>query len=248
MPGNPPPPSCVRRIARDVADIMKTPMSGDGVYYAHNQDNVLSGTAMVIGADGGPYAHGCYFFAVEFPNSYPQQPPTLKALTQDRTGRTRFHPNLYRNGKVCRAGLNTWRGQGWTSCMSLRSALLDIAQAMNQEFPIVEEPDFTPSHVDAKPYTRALTYKNYEVAVLGTLAGTNPSVSEFWPVYAEYYGRHREEILAALDSMIADNPIVDCYVSVYEMVTRGDYRSLRPQLEAVLPRPAGEIQNEKLNV
>ena len=33
----------------------------------------------------------------------------LTYLTND--GNTRFHPNLYRNGKVCLSVLNTWRGK-----------------------------------------------------------------------------------------------------------------------------------------
>ena len=195
-------PAAVRRIAKDVADLMREPMVADGVFYIHDEANILRGAAMIIGAEGSPYAHGCYFFEVSFPYDYPQRPPRLRATTQDKRQRTRFHPNLYRSGKVCRAGLNTWRGQGWTSCMTLRTVLLDVAQAMNQEFPIVEEPEITPRHPDAKLYNIALQYKNFEIAVCSTLQNGQDAYGEFASVYQPYYRKNQTEIMNIIDKEI----------------------------------------------
>jgi ubiquitin-conjugating enzyme E2 Z len=228
-------PQAVRRIARDVADIMRNPMNADGVFYIHDESNMLRGAALIIGAEGSPYAHGCYFFEVSFPYDYPSRPPKLRAMTQDRTQPTRFHPNLYRNGKVCRAGLNTWRGQGWTSCMTLRTVLLDVAQAMNKEFPITEEPDISEKHPDAKPYNIALTYKNLEIAVCGTLRDGQCMYGMFAPIYMDYYLANRDKVLHGVDEASSAGEAVDVYVGIYEMRTKGSYAEIKIELEALLP-------------
>lgn len=228
-------PQTVRRIAKDVADIMRSPMNADGVFYIHDEANILRGAALIIGAEGSPYAHGCYFFEVSFPFDYPSRPPRLRAMTQDKTQRTRFHPNLYRNGKVCRAGLNTWRGQGWTSCMTLRTVLLDIAQAMNKAFPIIEEPEITEYHPDAKTYNTALTYKNFEIAVCGTLRDGQREYMEFSPIYMEYYKRNRSRILEALDMAASKGDTIDVYIGIYEMRVSGSYEKIKGELQELIP-------------
>ena len=52
---------------------------------------------------------------------------TLNYLTND--GKTRFNPNLYRNGKVCISLLNTWKGEQWTSCQTIESILLSLVES-----------------------------------------------------------------------------------------------------------------------
>ena len=52
---------------------------------------------------------------------------------------TRFNPNFYRNGKVCLSILNTWEGEKWSSCQSIRSILITLQMTMN-ETPLLNEP------------------------------------------------------------------------------------------------------------
>ena len=87
-------------------------------------ENMLKGYAMIIGPAYGLYANGIYFFLFHFPTDYPFTPPTVEYCTND--GTTRFNPNLYRQGKVCLSILNTWPGDSWTSCQSIRSVLLQL--------------------------------------------------------------------------------------------------------------------------
>ena len=60
---------------------------------------MLKGYAIIFGPSDTLYRYGAYCFEFKFPTNYPFSPPKLKYMTND--GYTRFHPNLYRNGKVC---------------------------------------------------------------------------------------------------------------------------------------------------
>ena len=224
----------MHRIARDVGDIMKHPMNTDGIHYIHSDSVMTQGTAMLIGAEGTPYHHGCFFFSVKFPTDYPTSPPVVKALTQDSRERTRFHPNFYRNGKVCRAGLNTWRGEGWTSCMTLRTVLLDLAQAMNRQYPIIEEPDISAIHPDSEPYNKSLRFKTMEVAVLHVLQHCRGVPDEFKCIYEDYYNTHAEELLSLAEKYATDDPEINIYVQIYEMQVTGLYTPLIDNLRDCL--------------
>ena len=65
--------------------------------------------ALVMGATGTPYAHGCYEYDIFFEDSYPNAPPKCNLETTG-AGQIRFNPNLYNCGKVCLSLLGTWRG------------------------------------------------------------------------------------------------------------------------------------------
>jgi ubiquitin-conjugating enzyme E2 Z len=86
--------------------------------------------ALIVGPKYTIYEDGYYLFDITYPSNYPLQPPKLKFLTND--GNVRFHPNLYRNGKVCLSILNTWRGQGLTSCQTIKSVLLIIVSILDE--------------------------------------------------------------------------------------------------------------------
>ena len=96
-----------RRLQKDIVDIIKEPLTDNGIYYAHDEENMLKGYAIIFGPDDCIYRYGGYCFEFKFPYDYPFSPPKLKYITNDNV--TRFHPNLYRNGKVCISILNTWK-------------------------------------------------------------------------------------------------------------------------------------------
>ena len=112
----------VKRLIRDIVSLHKQPLIKQGIYYQHDDENMLVGYAMIIGPQDTPYEHGFFFFKFIFPDNYPLNPPKVVYMTND--GKTRFHPNLYRNGKTCLSILNTWKGESWTSCQTIRSILL----------------------------------------------------------------------------------------------------------------------------
>ena len=159
-----------KRLLRDVSRLIKNPLTDNGIFYAHDTDNMLKGYALIFGPSDSLYRHGSYMFEFTFPTEYPFVPPKVIYMTND--GRTRFNPNLYRNGKVCISLLNTWKGEQWTSCQTVESILLSLVALLHNE-PLLNEPGIKKTHRDFKAYNSIIQYKNYETAILGVLTQKN---------------------------------------------------------------------------
>lgn len=127
----------IKRLVKDIKYLKKNPLNDNNIYYHHNTDNIFEGYAMIIGNPDTVYRNGLYFFKFVFPTNYPYVPP--KVYFHTRYNNIRFHPNFYRNGKVCLSILNTWPGEKWSSCQSIHSVLLTIASSFN-ETPLENEP------------------------------------------------------------------------------------------------------------
>ena len=155
-----------RRLIKDVRDIIKHPLTENGIYYTHHETDIMSGYALIIGPEDTLYEDGFYLFEFIFPHDYPHTPPKVIYHTND--GITRFHPNLYRNGKVCLSILNTWKGETWTSCQSIRTVLLTLVTLFHNK-PLLNEPGLTESHRDFNTYNEIIKYKNLEVAIMSIL-------------------------------------------------------------------------------
>jgi ubiquitin-conjugating enzyme E2 Z len=156
----------LRRIISDIKEIKKNPLTAHGIYYEHDETDMLKGRALIIGPADTPYADGFYLFTFQFPANYPHAPPKVEFCTSD--GVTRFNPNLYRTGKVCLSILNTWKGEQWSGCQTISSVLLALCTVLNDE-PLLNEPGITKSHRDYEAYNEIIRYKNIEVAILGML-------------------------------------------------------------------------------
>jgi ubiquitin-protein ligase len=148
-----------RRLIKDVRDILKEPLDSDGIYYKHDESNILKGYAFICGPTDSQYFGGNYLFEFNFPYDYPHQPPKVEFKTND--GETRFHPNMYRSGKLCLSILNTWRGEQWSGCQSIKSILLTIISIMDN-IPLLHEPGFTETHQDVKRYNEIIYFKNFD--------------------------------------------------------------------------------------
>jgi ubiquitin-protein ligase len=155
-----------RRLVSDVKDIVRTPLHSHGIYYTHDEDDILRGKALIIGSMETPYENGFYLFDFNFPANYPHSPPEVIFLTND--GETRFNPNLYINGKVCLSILNTWQGEPWSGCQNISSVLLALCTLLNNK-PFLNEPCVTEQHSDYDNYNKIITYKNFDTAMLKVL-------------------------------------------------------------------------------
>lgn len=191
------PPKNQKRLLRDVVRLIKSPLSSNGIYYSHDEDNMLKGYAVIFGPGDSLYRHGVYMFAVDYPTEYPFAPPKLTYLTND--GRTRFNPNLYRNGKVCLSLLNTWKGEQWTSCQSIESILLSLVALFHNE-PLLNEPGIKKDHCDFKSYNSILQYKNYEIAILGVLTQKilPAAFVGFFPIIKKHFMERKKIIIDEL--------------------------------------------------
>jgi len=149
--------SAMKRLSREIARI--SDLSGAGIYYKQDPRLLTCGTAMILGPADSIYAHCPLFFYFDFPNDYPFMPPTVTFLTQD--GKTRFHPNLYTDGKVCLSILGTYSGPSWQSTMSFSMILLSLKSLLDSN-PLRHEPGYenvTLTHNYAKHYSEYVHYR-----------------------------------------------------------------------------------------
>jgi len=186
------------RLIKDIRDIVRNPLLDQGIIYAHDEDDMLRGYSMIIGPSDTIYADGFYFFEWIFPYNYPFSPPVLKFRTYD--GVTRFHPNLYRNGKVCLSILNTWKGEQWTSCQTIRSILLTLVTLFHNK-PLLNEPGFTEKHKDFIPYNKLIKYANYKSAIFGIVSERllpNNFIG-FYTFIKKHFIEHYDDILKRIE-------------------------------------------------
>tara|TARA_B110001452_G_scaffold267448_1_gene277358 strand:+ start:4012 stop:4764 length:753 start_codon:yes stop_codon:yes gene_type:complete len=157
---------CIKRLAHDVKYITKNPLEKENIYYKHDEENILKGYSLIIGNKNTPYSDGYYFFEFNYPEDYPYEPPVVKFISND--GKMRFNPNLYTNGKVCLSILNTWQGEGWTSCFTITSILMILASILNDN-PLINEPGINKNDKNIDSYNYLINYKNIEFCILKQL-------------------------------------------------------------------------------
>ncbi len=133
-------------------------MSSLGIYYVADEANMRRGLGLVFGPENSRYADCPLFFSVQFPADYPISSPVVRILTSD--GKTRFHPNLYIDGKVCLSILGTYSGPSWVSSLNIGSVFKSIVSLLDHN-PITNEPgweSFHESHPEAKAYAEFIEY------------------------------------------------------------------------------------------
>ena len=190
----------VKRLIKDVKQLKTDPLHDQGIYYKHDEDDMLKGHALIIGPKDTPYQNGFYFFEFRFPSDYPFSPPKLIYLTQD--GITRFNPNLYRSGKVCLSMLNTWRGEQWSACQTISTILLTLITVFNHK-PLLNEPGVTETHNDFNKYHDILEYKNYEVAIYDIVNNEKNQlfVDRFYDEIIAYFKDNYKQIKKDIQSL-----------------------------------------------
>ena len=228
----------IKRLLKDVAEVIKNPLNKEGIYYVHDESDMFKGYAMIIGPEGTPYEGGYYFFRFNFTHEYPYKPPGVVYCTND--GITRFNPNLYKNGKVCVSILNTWKGEQWTSCQNIRSILLTLVTLLNEN-PLTNEPGFPPSNKYCEPYKRQIEYMNFKIAIIRTALFENnkipPEFMGFKPIVIKHFKSNKHLVYERIKSLVNskyDNK--EDYVSVYNMRITYNYTELQNQFEELLKK------------
>lgn len=221
--------STIQRLIRDVKQINKNPLHDNGIYYYHDEEDMLKGYAMIIGSKDTPYYGGFYMFDFTFPTNYPFSPPTVTYLTNGDG--IRFNPNLYKNGKVCLSVLNTWKGDQWTSCQNISTILLALCMVLCDK-PLLNEPGITEKHKDFKRYNSIIEYKNIEVAMLHLLNKKDgyylKKFERFFPIMKEYFEKNREDLKKYISQLWSKNDpgTVTISTSLYSMRVKINYNKV----------------------
>lgn len=185
------------RLLKDVRNIIKNPLTENGIYYIHSDSDMLKGYAMIVGPSDTPYFGGFYFFEFDYPKDYPFSPPKVTYRTNGRD--IRFNPNLYKCGKVCISILNTWSGEQWTSCQTISTILLTLCTILCEN-PLLNEPGVTLSHADVVPYNEIIQWANMEIAIYGIVNKTpdiynNSFFDLFYPYVVEIFKKNFDLLL-----------------------------------------------------
>lgn len=221
-----------KRLIKDICQIFKNPLNDQGIFYKHDDEKVNLGYCMIIGPSDTPYQNGYYFFKFEYPEEYPFVPPKVTFYNNDKN--TRFHPNLYRNGKVCLSILNTWKGEQWTSCQNISTVLLTILSILN-DTPLLNEPGITKAHRDYNNYNLLITYKNIEHSILSNLIAfidTTTIFRCFKDELINHFIKSKNQIKEQIEKMKNfDNKEIS--TSIYRMDVKLVYKILVENYETV---------------
>jgi ubiquitin-protein ligase len=217
----------VKRLLKDVRQLIKHPLNDNGIYYSHDNSDMTKGYALIIGPSETPYFGGYYFFTFDFPIDYPYTPPKVTFMTND--GITRFNPNLYKCGKVCISILNTWSGDKWSSCQTINSILLTLCSLLNDS-PLENEPGHNKTSKDFIPYQKSIEFKNIDFSVCEMILKNripNP-FQIFFPFMKESFNNNYDKFLSIIKSK--SMKVSTQYVSIYNMNINIDYISLEKKL------------------
>jgi len=191
-----------KRLIKDIKDIIKSPLDEEGIYYKHDETNILTGYAYICGPPDSMYFGGNYFYKFEFPYDYPHRPPVVSFMNRD--GKTRFHPNMYKSGKMCLSILNTWKGDQWTGCQTIRSILLTILSIMDDK-PLLHEPGFTESHSDCPKYSQIIKCRNFEFSINDILLNKVKDLSFYTDLFKDNIISQYNKNKSILQSIIESN-------------------------------------------
>ncbi len=227
-----PSPLAIRRITIDTKKVME--LADSGIFWYQDEADLTHGWAFVGGTEGTPYDGGIFCFEVRFPDTYPFEPPLFTYLTND--GRTRFNPNLYKNGKVCLSLLNTWQGEQWSGVQSLGSVLQSIQTAVLIEEPLQNEPAYSKMtiHADMPVYRRMVQQATLETAILSQL--TQPP-DYMMPVLAPamaWFLKAKERVIAQARAAAAVWDGKSEFNSFYQMQMRYKFGALADKLESIV--------------
>jgi ubiquitin-conjugating enzyme E2 Z len=225
----------ISRLLKDVKQIMKNPLTENGIYYIHDDTDILKGYALIIGPSETPYFGGNYFFEFNYPADYPHTPPDVKYWTNGNN--VRFNPNLYVCGKVCVSLLNTWRGDQWTSCQSISTVLLTLCTLLCKD-PLLNEPGVEKGHRDMIAYDEIIQFANIDIAICDIVDKKQgvfvPFFENFYPFVRENFNKNFDKIIdfAEKKHKGLGYAATDFKTGFYGMAIRADYGTLIDRLNS----------------
>ena len=118
----------------------------EGVSIGMSDDNIFNWDILILGPKDSPYEGGIFKAKLIFPNNFPLYPPEFKFNTKI------FHPNIYKDGKVCISilhppGDDKWgyekAEERWRPVHTFSSIILSIISLLN------DPNDESPANINA---------------------------------------------------------------------------------------------------
>jgi ubiquitin-conjugating enzyme E2 Z len=224
----------INRLLKDVKQIIKNPLTENGIYYIHDDTDMLKGYALIIGPSDTPYYGGNYFFEFNYPSDYPHTPPKVKYWTNGNG--VRFNPNLYVSGKVCISLLNTWRGDQWTSCQTISTVLLTLCTLLCDN-PLLNEPGVAKNNPDMKGYDEIIQFANIDIAICDIIEKKKSVYisffENFYPFVKENFIQNYDKILdfAEKKNMEFNGEVKNFRTNFYSMHVNVDYNLIINRLK-----------------
>lgn len=105
----------IKRLSRELTKIKEDADKLDGIVIDEPQD-ILIWNAKIKGPPNTPYEEGDFDIMLKFDIDYPKRPPSVKFLIP------MYHPNIYRDGKIC---IDILQNE-WTPAQNIRTILYSI--------------------------------------------------------------------------------------------------------------------------
>ena len=186
-----------KRILRDISELETKLYSDLGIYYIADEKNIHKGFGCIFGPKDTPYEDCPMLFSFDIGTDFPFNPPKVLFRTYD--GITRFHPNMYKEGKVCLSILGTWEGPSWTSSSKLSSILVTLQSLMDSD-PILHEPGYKlPSQEMKEGYAKYVEHACIQYILERAEKSVQPDA---FLVFQEIYKQRLPEILLRLESRL----------------------------------------------
>ena len=106
---------CYKRLAGELSKLQKSPLEGIKI---NPTDDMLIWMGSIKGPPDTPYQQGDFSLVIRFTEDYPIKPPSIKFLEPKKI----FHPNFYRDGKICIDILQS----NWSPALSIEKILVSI--------------------------------------------------------------------------------------------------------------------------
>ena len=104
----------LKRLNNELKTLLDEPLKE---FELTNYENIMVWEGIIKGPSDTPFENGKFPIRFTFDSDYPFKPPSIKFLTSI------FHPNIYRDGKICLDILET---QNWAPSTQVKTIILSL--------------------------------------------------------------------------------------------------------------------------
>ena len=101
---------------RLINDLKKFTDDDDSVFASPKDDNIMEWECIIFGPENSIWEGGCFKLIMNFTDEYPSKPPQVRMITKV------FHPNFFKDGRICLDILKST----WSPIYDVKSILISI--------------------------------------------------------------------------------------------------------------------------